>query len=289
MTTLDRNRLITALNGAIRSGGQGGKTTAQDVRQFLETLIDEIIVQLAEQPTPPAIGLDSVLEEMLSPAVREKLNQEEHGVNVVQSVGQSAQDVMSQKAVSDELLTCARTTDSRLTDFRRRIFARNLNGAVYEGNPTTDPTSDKLHLAADAMGHHSLLEVKYVYNSSATINLQSGSWLMGNMRYFRLGGFNLNLAAQSGVKDLLIENYGDPAYVRSAYGANNRQTPRIVGCELYTPVKVEPGAFLRVIDCSIATDNWNIGEGGTIIVEGSTRYFGQPGTGAGYATIIDLR
>ncbi|WBA43161.1 hypothetical protein [Hymenobacter canadensis] len=184
--------------------------------------------------------------------------------------------------------------DPRIGDSRRKIFARKLSGEVYEGT-AADPAADRVHLAADFVGNHGLIEVNTVYDSTGTINLRQGTTLLGNMRYFRLGsfdtnqGFDLNLAPQTVLRDLKIENYWS-GYVRSAYGANNYQTPRIDGCTFFSKVKVEAGCFLRIVDCIINDANgWNVGDG-TILLEGSTRSFsGSFGVGPGFATIIDLR
>ena len=74
MALLDRNQLLALLNDKVRSGGDRGKTTAEDMREFLLALIDALLVLDTEPLRTPQISLDSIDEEMLTPELRAKLS-----------------------------------------------------------------------------------------------------------------------------------------------------------------------------------------------------------------------
>ncbi|HEX8658843.1 MAG TPA: hypothetical protein VF690_14965, partial [Hymenobacter sp.] len=66
MALKSRADLLTELNAAVRSGGQGGKTTALDVRNFLTSLVDEVLTRFAEQSQGDASALSEDVLNALS-------------------------------------------------------------------------------------------------------------------------------------------------------------------------------------------------------------------------------
>lgn len=131
MPSINRAELIAALAATVRSNGEGGKTTAQDLRQFLTQLIDAIAAQDNEQSNT-VISLDSIQEEMLAPDVREKLNSASGGVAVVQTTGTSEVQVMSQKAVTEALDAFVTNPANLVHTNRTRDYYATAAAAIAE-------------------------------------------------------------------------------------------------------------------------------------------------------------
>lgn len=130
-----------------------------------------------------------------------------------------------------------------------------------------------------------------IYNATSDVAIYFGTILNGNGRFFRMGNWRITMLTGAMVRDLKTEYnqaahpgaYGGTFY--SSYTANTSYTPRLLNCELRTTVTVTANAYIRLTNCDIIGDNWNLGAG-TVVLE-NCREFGTRGTVEnGYANVI---
>jgi hypothetical protein len=232
-------------------GGDGGLSQAPDRAEF-----DVVLLALTEESyAPTAWAVD----------------------NTTSVITEGTYDLAEDEFTAQ---TYVLSNDARLNDARRIIQARTLQGVYYTA------TDGNLAAAIAAAGNHGLISMQQVYDVTASFVLQQGQWLYGNHRFFRLDSHRITLPSQSGVFNLkpeYIAATGGDFY--SEFGADNANTPRLVGCELRVDVHVAAGCFLRLVDCDIIGNNWNKGAG-TILLE-NCREFGTRGSGTGFSVVDD--